>query len=61
MSATIYVASDGNWGSAEPNEVVILYGITDAGLNALENTTDAERWELAQQWALEQAEEEDND
>jgi len=59
MSATIYVASDGNWGSAEPGELAILYGVNNAGLDALKNTTDTERWELAQQWALEQALEEE--
>lgn len=57
MSATIYVANDGNWGGAEPGEFVILYGINNAGLHQLGETTDAGRWELAQQWALEQEEE----
>jgi hypothetical protein len=56
MSATIYVAADGNYGSAEPGELVILYGMTAAGIDALENTTDAERWELASKWATEQEE-----
>ena len=60
MSATIYVASDGNWGSAEPGECVILYNVTNAGINLFDTTAnDSERWELAQQWALEQALEEE--
>lgn len=59
MSATVYVAADGNWGSAEPGELIVLHGISAAGLDALDNITDTERWELAQQWALEQAEEEE--
>jgi hypothetical protein len=54
MSATIYVANDGNWGGAEPDEFVILYGVNNAGLNQLGEATDDERWELAQEWAAEQ-------
>ena len=57
MSATVYVARDGNWGSAEPGEFVVLYGINSAGLDRLSETTDAERWELAEAWAAEQEQE----
>lgn len=59
MSATIYVAADGNWGGAEPGELVILHGINAAGLDMLDNTTDDERWELACRWAQEEQEEEE--
>jgi hypothetical protein len=59
MSATIYVASDGNWGSAEPGELVVLYNVTNAGIEQLDDGTDADRWDLAQQWAAEQEEEEE--
>ena len=54
MSATIYVAEDGNWGSAEPGELVVLYNVTSAGIEQLSNASDSERWELAQEWAAEQ-------
>ena len=58
MSATIYVASDGNWGSAEPGEFVILHNVTEAGIEQLYTTAnDSERWDLAQRWATEQEEE----
>jgi hypothetical protein len=59
MSATIYVASDGNWGSAEPGEFVVLYNVTNAGIEQLDGGTDSDRWELAQQWAAEQEGEEE--
>jgi len=56
MSATIYVAGDGNWGSAEPGELVVLYNVTNAGIEQLSNASDSERWDLAQQWETEQEE-----
>jgi hypothetical protein len=58
MSATIYVAADGSWGSAEPGELVVLYNVTNAGIEQLSNASDSERWELAQDhWEAEQEEE----
>ena len=59
MSATIYVAGDGNWGSAEPGELVVLYNVTNAGIEQLSYASDSERWDLAQQWEAEQALEEE--
>ena len=59
MSATIYVSDDGNWGSAEPGELVVLYNVTSAGIEQLSNASDSERWELAQRWAEEQDKEEE--
>jgi len=59
MGASIWVASDGSWGSGEPGEFVVLHGISSHGIIKLDEATDAERWELAQTWAIEQ-EQEDN-
>jgi len=57
MSATIYVAADGSWGSAEPGELVVIHNVTAAGIEQLDTVSDSERWELAQQWETEQEEE----
>lgn len=57
MTVSVYVASDGNWGSGEPDEFVVLHNITLGGVEQLAEASDSGRWALAQQWALEQNEE----
>jgi len=59
MSATIYVAEDGNWGSAEPGEFVILYNVNSMSIEQLGQGNDEDRWALAKKLAEEQLEEED--
>ena len=47
MGSAIYVSNDGNWGSAEEGDLVILHKAKDADIENIDENTDSGRWEVA--------------
>ena len=45
MGSAIYVSNDGNWGSAEEGDLVILHNAKDADIENIDENTDSGRWE----------------